>query len=195
MNRRFLFIVTAAALLVASCARHEFNLSAECPRFADTLEASEVSGAITLMVQSVPDATLYPCVERLRPGWEVERIDVERNRSTIAISSDRLGDEFLRVYLRPSCDIAADATVYPTEPDEAGTTLHEDIDKTLAGPDEEGEYEGSWWYEFDGGCVRFEFDAEGPGVDQIADDVRQAFTFRPSDPVLELVEREFGVRS
>lgn len=193
MNRRLLWLIVTIVMLTASCARHDFNLSAECPRLGVTLEASEVSGAITLMVQSVPDATLYPCVERLRPGWEVERIDVERNRSIIALSSDRLGDEFLRVQLRPTCDVAQDATVYPTEPDEAGTTLYEDIEKTLAGPHEEGEYEGHWWYEFDGGCAQFEFDAEGPGVDEIADDVRQAFTFRPSSPVLDLVEREFKV--
>ncbi len=193
MTRRIRWCVVVIAILTASCARHDFNLSAECPRLGATLEASEISGAIMLMAQSVPTATLYPCVERLRPGWEVERIDVERNRSTIAVSSDRLGDEFLRVNLRPVCDIAEDATVYPTEPDEEGTTLYEDIDKTLAGPDEEGEYEGRWWYQFEGGCAEFEFDAEGPGVDEIAADVRLAFTFQPSGPVLDLVEQEFGV--
>jgi hypothetical protein len=193
VSRRALSLLVALGILITSCARHDFNLSAECPRFGETLEESEVSGAITLMAQSVPDATMYPCVERLRPGWEVEQIDVERNRSTIALSSDRLGDQFLRVYLQPACAIAPDATIYPTQPDEAGTTLYEDIHKTLAGPDEEGEYEGSWWYEFEGGCVEFEFDAEGPGVDEIADDARQAFTFRPTGPVLELVAREFGV--
>jgi len=193
VSRRLLWCLIALAALSASCARHDLNRSAECPRLGQTLEVSEVSGAITLMAQSVPGATLYPCVDRLRPGWEIERIDVERNRGTITVSSDRLGDEFLRVHLRPMCDIAADATIYPTQPDEVGTTLYEDIDKTLAGPDEEGEYEGNWWYEFAGGCVQFRFDAEGPGVDEIADDVRQAFTFRSTAPVLDLVAREFGV--
>ena len=103
MNRRLLWPLLGLVVFTASCARHDFNLSAECPRIGGTLEASEVSGAIALMVQSVPDASLFPCVERLRPGWEVERIDVERDRSTIAVSSDRLGDEFLRVFLRPAC--------------------------------------------------------------------------------------------
>ena len=192
MSRRLLLAVVVFAALWSACARHDFNLSPACPRLGDTLAASEISGAITLIVQAVPDATLYPCLDRLRPGWEVEYVDAERNRASIALSSDRLGEEFLVVQLRPACTIAADATVYPTDPDETGTVLYEDIEKTLAGPDEEGEYEGTWWYEFEGGCVEYRFDAEGPGVDRIADDVREAFTFRPRRPVVDLLNQDAG---
>ena len=194
MRARVFLVVAVMAVVMSACSRHEFNLSPECPKIGDGSADSEISGAITLMIQSVPEAAVYPCVERLRPGWDITDVDAEKGRTTIALSSDRLGFEFLRVYLLPSCQVADDATVYPTMADEAGTTLYEDIHKTLAGPDEEGEYEGSWWYVFDGGCVEFRFKAEGPGVDRISDDIRESFSFFQRAPIDDLVERELGIR-
>lgn len=194
MRQRHLLLVAVLALLASACSRHDFNLSPACPTVGEGYEDSVITGAITLMIQSVPDAAAYPCLERLRPGWTTTFVDAERDRTTIALSSDRLGFRFLEVILRPTCEIAADATVYPTEADEEGLTLYADIEKTLAGPDEEGEYYGSWWYVFDGGCVEFAFDAEGPGVDTIDQDVREAFTFFRRGPIDDLVERETGIR-
>ena len=182
------------ALLASACAQHDFNLSPACPQFGAELDDSEVSGFITLMVQTVPDAAMYPCVDRLRPGWDISHVDAERDRTTIGLSSDRLGREFLRVQLRSACEVADDATVHPTLEDETGAILYEDIDKTLAGRDEDGEYEGEWWYVFDGGCVEFRFDAEGPGVDRLDDEVREAFSFFERGPLDDLIERDMGVR-
>ena len=97
MNRRILFGVLGLALMVSGCARHDFNLSPECPKIGSSTADSEISGAITLMIQSVPDAAVYPCVDRLRPGWQISEVDAEKDRTTIALSSDRLGYEFLEV--------------------------------------------------------------------------------------------------
>ena len=40
-----------------------------------------------------------------------------------------------------------------------------------------GTYSATWYHLFDGGCVTFEFDAAGPGVEDVGDDVERAVGF------------------
>jgi hypothetical protein len=42
---------------------------------------------------------------------------------------------------------------------------------------EEGSYHAAWFHLFDGGCVTFEFDAEGPGVETLIADVEATIGF------------------
>jgi hypothetical protein len=192
--KRLALAAVALAVVTAGCARHDLNLSPACPQIGEGPEDSEVSGSMTLMVQSVPDAALYPCVDRLRPGWRTEFVDAERARTTIALSSDRLGRNFLEVVLTPSCRPSDDAVELTVVQGEAGLVLYQDVEKQPAGQDDEGEYEGSWWYVFDGGCVEFMFDAEGPGIDNLDEDVREAFTFFRRATIDDWIESEIGVR-
>lgn len=42
---------------------------------------------------------------------------------------------------------------------------------------EQGSYHATWFHQFDGGCVTFEFDAEGPGVENLVADVERTVHF------------------
>jgi hypothetical protein len=42
---------------------------------------------------------------------------------------------------------------------------------------EEGTYRATWWHVFEGGCVIFEFAAEGPGVETLVSDIENAIGF------------------
>ena len=56
---------------------------------------------------------------------------------------------------------------------ERGITIHEalhEIEEQLGTP----RYRATWLYLFDGGCVRYEFDAKGAGVSGIPDDAQEA---------------------
>jgi hypothetical protein len=44
---------------------------------------------------------------------------------------------------------------------------------------EEPAYEATWYFRFDGGCVAWEFDAEGEEVGTVHDDVEAAVGFYP----------------
>ncbi|MBT8164988.1 MAG: hypothetical protein KJP22_08580 [Acidimicrobiia bacterium] len=44
-------------------------------------------------------------------------------------------------------------------------------------------FTGRWYRVFEGGCITYEFDAEGPGVDRLADDVEDALGLFPAGVV------------
>ncbi len=79
--------------------------------------------AITV-AQSVPSATLVPCIATLPAGWELGGVHVKRDRSTFWLDSDLGGDRAVEATLTPrdECDVS-DATPVPS--DEVGTDRYE----------------------------------------------------------------------
>jgi hypothetical protein len=47
----------------------------------------------------------------------------------------------------------------------------------------EPSFEGTWYRVFEGGCITYEFDASGPGVDRLASDVEEAIGLFPAGVV------------
>jgi hypothetical protein len=84
----------------------------ECEGPSRSLETS-----IILTAQAVPGADFIPCVEALRPGWEFEHIQARSGQAYFTLDSDRMGDDFLRVTLLPSCDVGAAREVDSDEED------------------------------------------------------------------------------
>jgi hypothetical protein len=56
----------------------------------------------------------------------------------------------------------------------------------------EPSFTGNWFQVFEGGCITYEFDASGPGVDRLADDVEEALGLFPAGEVRRSM-REVGV--
>lgn len=50
----------------------------------------------------------------------------------------------------------------------------------------ESSYRGKWYYVFEGGCVVYTFDAEGPGVDTIESDIEVALGLYEVEPLRRL---------
>lgn len=254
------------------------NLGAELPHCLDRGASLPVS--LVLEAQAVPTARYGPCLSQLEPGWEANDLRAESGRAWLWLDSDRMGDEFLTVTLRETCDIdGASATESDLEgidlyvdiatPDtiatlvvvpvaerhleyaievvdqlrdaglaargweafgrpfservdgvlesgyvalivddsdvEAGTvavrlpdaprdeqpdvTIHELQQRfgTAAGAEE---YRGQWYYTFEGGCVVYEFDAEGPGSADLENVVKDALGFAPLEQLREIARRD-----
>ena len=53
-------------------------------------------------------------------------------------------------------------------------------------------YTGRWFQVFDGGCIEYAFDAEGPGVDRLEADIEEAIGLFPAGDVRRTM-REIGV--
>ena len=53
-------------------------------------------------------------------------------------------------------------------------------------------YTGEWFFVFDGGCIEYEFDAKGRGVDQLESDVSDALGLFPAGEVRRVM-RSIGV--
>jgi hypothetical protein len=67
-----------------------------------------------LMAQSVPSASLVPCVEFLPAGWSVAEVAVNNGRSVLTLDHDRAGDRALVVRLEAVCD-PGDAVEGPSQ--------------------------------------------------------------------------------
>ncbi len=51
-------------------------------------------------------------------------------------------------------------------------------------------YRGDWYYVFEGGCVIYEFDAEGPGSADLGNVVDEALDFAPLEQLREIARRD-----
>jgi tRNA A-37 threonylcarbamoyl transferase component Bud32/membrane-associated phospholipid phosphatase len=67
-----------------------------------------------LQAQSVPSASLLPCVASLPAGWRLEAVAVNDGRSVITIGNDRSGSGAMVVRLSAACDLAG-ATRVPAD--------------------------------------------------------------------------------
>ena len=71
-------------------------------------------------------------------------------------------------------------------PDETGSVRNldlEDLFDRLEDRLPEPSFVGTWYRVFEGGCITYEFDAEGTGVDRLAEDVEQALGLFPAGEV------------
>lgn len=139
-------------------------------------------GSVIITAQSVPSASLLPCLDQLPQGWLVDSVSVSDTGTTVVFDSDRAGSGAAQMHYAASCDIG-DAVSTPT--DHEGTNRFEDV--TQVSP----RFVGDRYYRFDGGCLwwEFDFDSGAPSalsvelgaildlVDRqvVSDDLRETF--------------------
>ena len=112
------------------------------------------TNVLILAAQSVPTASMVPCVQLLPAGWSYGPSDIHTGRTRFSLDSDRAGVSAVRVTLVERCDTTK-ATEIPT--DELGTRRFEQVEVVTPG------FAGTRFYTFPGGCVsyRFRFQREG----------------------------------
>src|SRR5215218_2068209 len=80
-----------------------------------------------LMAQSVPSASLIPCLQLVPADWTVAKVAVNNGRSVITLDHDRAGSGAMVVRLTASCDLAG-ATEVSSEQSGARRYLRVDRD-------------------------------------------------------------------
>jgi hypothetical protein len=172
-----LVLVLVGATLAGCSGRAGDGSEANCP-----VEDGEL---FVLMAQSVPTATLLPCIAGLPAGWLYGGADVTSEMARFWLDSDRAGMRAVEVSLTPSCRIAGavDVTNSTTE---GGVRVY--MHEFTLHPFSANEY-----FVFPGGCVtyRFRFGAEAPAT--LALEADEAVTFGLRTVLVEQVEREFGL--
>jgi len=86
-------------------------------------------------------------------------------------------------------------TVTLQMPGETQSVRGLDLDELLDRIDDQlpkPSFTGSWFTVFEGGCITYEFDASGPGVDRLAGDIGDALGLFPAGEVWRTM-REIGV--
>ena len=150
-------------------------LRPECRRSQDA--------RILLETQSVPTASLVPCLNSVPLGWSFRSLEVRDGMSRMTLDSDRAGIEAAEVTLTRECDLS-DATEVPS--DEPGARRFEEI-VTL-----ENRYSGFRYYLFGGGCATYGFNFSGGGRTSLAEEVTLALGFLQRDHLEEKYAEDTG---
>jgi tRNA A-37 threonylcarbamoyl transferase component Bud32/membrane-associated phospholipid phosphatase len=121
-----------------------------------------------LMAQSVPSASLIPCLQLVPADWTVAKVAVNNGRSVITLDHNRAGGAAMVVRLTASCDLAG-ATEVTSE--QAGARRYLRIDRTRT------EFSAIRAYTFPGGCVTQRFRGAGPSAFRLSDTASIEFGF------------------
>jgi hypothetical protein len=97
-----------------------------------------------LLAQSVPSASLVPCVQLLPVGWSVAEVAANDGRSVITLDHDRAGKAAVVVELTAACELAGAAEVTSEQP---GARRYLRVDRAAAG------FSATRAYAFPGGCI------------------------------------------
>ena len=120
------------------------NEAAKTPLYIDDLDCTHLE-PLWLMAQSVPSASLVPCVQFLPVGWSLGNVTVNDGRSVITLNHDRAGNAALVVRLATACDPGG--AVQGPSPN--ADVRHSQQIRSRAS----GEFSATWYDQFPGGCV------------------------------------------
>jgi tRNA A-37 threonylcarbamoyl transferase component Bud32 len=113
------------------------------PLYIDDLGCTHLE-PLWLEAQSVPSASLVPCVRSLPVGWTVANVTVNDGRSVLTLNHDRAGDAALVVRLTAACDPGGAVE---------GPSATEGIRHFQRTESRAGEFSATWYDRFPGGCV------------------------------------------
>jgi tRNA A-37 threonylcarbamoyl transferase component Bud32/membrane-associated phospholipid phosphatase len=93
----------------------DYREPVQTPTSVGNLACTELE-PLWLLAQSVPSASLVPCVGSLPPGWSVGEVTVNKGRSVIPLNHDRAGTGVLVVRLTAGCDTRGAVPVSSNQP-------------------------------------------------------------------------------
>jgi hypothetical protein len=120
------------------------NEAGKTPLYISNLGCTDLE-PLWLQAQSVPSASLVPCVRSLPVGWTLGRVTVNDGRSVLTLNHDRAGDAAMVARLTAACDPGG-AVEGPSPTD---GVRHYQQTESRAG----GEFTATWYDQFAGGCV------------------------------------------
>jgi hypothetical protein len=178
-GRGALSIALGLSMLVLVGCRAEagYATEANCP-----VEDSEF---FVLMAQSVPSATLLPCIRALPAGWTYGGSDVRSGSSRFWLDSDRAGFRAVEVSLAASCEVtgALDVTNSTSE-----TGVRDYLRELVLHP-----FSANRYFTFPGGCVTYRYRFGGTADPVLALEADEALTFGSRAAVVAKVRRDLGL--
>jgi tRNA A-37 threonylcarbamoyl transferase component Bud32 len=139
---------------------------------------------LILIAQSVPSASLVPCLDSLPVGWSFDALYVRDGSSRFVLSYDRAMSRPVTVWLTPGCSTAG-ATRVPS--DEEGAQRFERIREVG------NTFSGDRIYTFEGGCVRYSFDFDSPRSASLANEVSLGLGFLSREEGRRILRRSTGL--
>jgi tRNA A-37 threonylcarbamoyl transferase component Bud32 len=138
-----------------------------------------------LIAQSVPSATLVPCIRAPLTGWVLAKIAVNDGRSIITLDHDRAGAGVVAARLTAACDTTGAVEVPAAEPD---VRAYKRIEQRR------GEYSATWYDRFPGGCVTYRLHSKSDLQGRFASEVPLLFGFTSRQVLRQALHERSGGR-
>jgi hypothetical protein len=138
-----------------------------------------------LVAQSVPSATLLPCIQSLPAGWTYGGSDVDDTSARFWLDSDRAGYHAVEVSLTSSCRVAGALDVTNSTA-EAG--VREYLREFFLDP-----YRANRYFLFPGGCVTYRYRFGGEAEPVLSLEADEALTFGLRARVVQKVQEDLGL--
>jgi membrane-associated phospholipid phosphatase len=138
-----------------------------------------------LMAQSVPSASLVPCLRFLPAGWSVAEVAVNDGRSVITLDHDRAGSQAAVVRLTTACDTTGAAEVPSSQP---GTRRYTRVGRLA------DEFSASFYDRFPGGCTTYRLHSSSDLKGGFASELPLLFGFTSRQALRQALEERSGGR-
>jgi len=136
-------IVLLLVLVFQQAPRVDYRQAVETTTDVGTLACTDMEPQL-LLAQSVPSASLVPCIEFLPAGWSLGEVAVNDGRSVITLDHDRAGTSAVVVRMAAACETIGPAEVPSREP---GVRRFVRVEPLA------GAFSATWYDHFPGGCV------------------------------------------
>jgi tRNA A-37 threonylcarbamoyl transferase component Bud32/membrane-associated phospholipid phosphatase len=185
--RRIGLLACAAALagLLGAAVASSFNndIALKTSLNIDTLSCTDFE-PLLLEAQSVPSASMVPCVAALPSGWTLADVAVNDGRSVLTFDSDRAGEGAMTVLLRAGCDLAGATRA---RADQAGLLRYQRLERLAP------RYTATRLDVFPGGCLASRLVAAVASSEQLSQESSRILGLVSRDSLrLELERRSSG---
>jgi tRNA A-37 threonylcarbamoyl transferase component Bud32 len=160
------------------------NEAGKTPLYINDLGCAHLE-PLWLQAQSVPSASLVPCVRYLPVGWTLAQVTVNDGRSVITLNHDRAGNAALVVRLTAACNPGG-AVEGPSA--NAGVRHYQQIQSRS------GEFAATWYDQFPGGCVTSRLHLTSDPNGEFAAQAPQVLGFTSRTALQQALSRRSGGR-
>jgi tRNA A-37 threonylcarbamoyl transferase component Bud32/membrane-associated phospholipid phosphatase len=179
-----LLVVPVAALLLPALRVVLGNDDANTTRLQIVQVDCDRAEPLWLEAQSVPSASLVPCVRELA-GWRLAGANARNGWSQITLNHDRAGEHAMVVRLTATCDPAGAAEL----PSPHSGVRHYQRTERLAGG-----FAATWHDRFQGGCVTSRLRSTADPDGRFATEAPVVLGFVPRQALRQLLDERSGGR-
>jgi tRNA A-37 threonylcarbamoyl transferase component Bud32 len=133
-----------------------------------------------LEAQSVPSASVVPCVRSLLEGWTIKDVAVNDGRSVITFDNDRAGAGALVARLSATCDTAGAPEMPSQQP---GARRWERVERLAP------TFSATWYDRFPGGCVTYRLRSASDNEGGFANEARLLLDFTSRQALRQALEQ------
>ena len=136
--------------------------------------------SLWLEAQSVPSASLVPCIRSPLAGWTVAEVAVNDGRSVVTLNHDRAGPSAVVLRLTAACDPAGAVQAPSPAP---GVRRYQ-----RTGP-RTGEFRATWYDLFPGGCLTYQLHSTSDVKGSFTADLPALLTFATRDALRQALRQ------